>query len=220
MWHVCVFSTDCDVLLIAVEQLLRERRRVLVFRTRCTWLSRRRHISTRRLLLHRSQPHVQAAPAAAMVRTHQARLTCCEHWAYRLTSHCSVLLCRPCVLGAWPGAELQGTGHRRCTMTSAWARTCLQLDRGRHWTRCVLRVHQIRTPLNVLPSSTAMLPVSTPSCLPHLPTVAHLYPLYKSKSKVKYRTFVQHFIIINYSLPSVLWCCWLGGRKGIWPVKN
>jgi len=22
------------------------------------------------------------------------------------------------------------------------------------------------------------------------------------------------------SLPSVLWCCWLGGRKGIWPVKN
>jgi len=22
------------------------------------------------------------------------------------------------------------------------------------------------------------------------------------------------------ALPSVLWCCWLGGRKGIWPVKN
>ena len=21
-------------------------------------------------------------------------------------------------------------------------------------------------------------------------------------------------------LPSVLWCCWLGSRKGIWPVKN
>ena len=21
-------------------------------------------------------------------------------------------------------------------------------------------------------------------------------------------------------LPSVLWCCWLGGRKGIWPVKT
>ena len=21
-------------------------------------------------------------------------------------------------------------------------------------------------------------------------------------------------------MPSVLWCCWLGGRKGIWPVKN
>jgi len=23
-----------------------------------------------------------------------------------------------------------------------------------------------------------------------------------------------------FLLPSVLWCCWLGGRKGIWPVKN
>jgi len=21
-------------------------------------------------------------------------------------------------------------------------------------------------------------------------------------------------------MPSVLWCCWLGGRKGIWPVKT
>ena len=21
-------------------------------------------------------------------------------------------------------------------------------------------------------------------------------------------------------VPSVLWCCWLGSRKGIWPVKN
>ena len=21
-------------------------------------------------------------------------------------------------------------------------------------------------------------------------------------------------------MPSVLWCCWLGGRKGIWPVKK
>jgi len=24
----------------------------------------------------------------------------------------------------------------------------------------------------------------------------------------------------NYDLPSVLWHCWLDGRKGIWPVKN
>jgi len=21
-------------------------------------------------------------------------------------------------------------------------------------------------------------------------------------------------------MPSVLWCCWLGGRRGIWHVKN
>ena len=26
--------------------------------------------------------------------------------------------------------------------------------------------------------------------------------------------------IINTSLPSVLWCCWLGIRKGIWPIKT
>jgi len=23
-----------------------------------------------------------------------------------------------------------------------------------------------------------------------------------------------------YVVPSVHWCCWLGGRKGIWPVKT
>ena len=27
-----------------------------------------------------------------------------------------------------------------------------------------------------------------------------------------------HFMAINYAL--VLWCCWLGGKKGIRPVKN
>jgi len=27
-------------------------------------------------------------------------------------------------------------------------------------------------------------------------------------------------VVYIYKLPSVLWCCWLGGRKGIWPVKN
>ena len=25
---------------------------------------------------------------------------------------------------------------------------------------------------------------------------------------------------IYHCMPSVLWCCWLGGRKGIWPVKK
>ena len=30
------------------------------------------------------------------------------------------------------------------------------------------------------------------------------------------------FVLIGYkySMPSVLWRCWLGGRKGIWPVKK
>jgi len=27
-------------------------------------------------------------------------------------------------------------------------------------------------------------------------------------------------ITMDYNLPSVLWCCWLGSRKGIQPVKN
>jgi len=30
--------------------------------------------------------------------------------------------------------------------------------------------------------------------------------------------FVCLYIVVV--LPSVLWCCWLGGRKGIRPVKN
>ena len=30
-----------------------------------------------------------------------------------------------------------------------------------------------------------------------------------------------HFICLTFfALPSVLWCCWLGSRKGIWPVRN
>ena len=28
------------------------------------------------------------------------------------------------------------------------------------------------------------------------------------------------WLLVGSLLPSVLWCCWLGGRKGIWPVKN
>jgi len=28
----------------------------------------------------------------------------------------------------------------------------------------------------------------------------------------------QILILLNYK--NRLWCCWLGGRKGIWPVKN
>jgi len=37
-------------------------------------------------------------------------------------------------------------------------------------------------------------------------------------------SFYAHFISYKESLkslvPSVFWCCWLGSRKGIWPVKN
>jgi len=27
-------------------------------------------------------------------------------------------------------------------------------------------------------------------------------------------------LLITLNLPLVLWCCWLGSRKGIWPVKK
>ena len=31
----------------------------------------------------------------------------------------------------------------------------------------------------------------------------------------------MHYLLsMVKTLPSVLWCCWLGSRKGIWPVKN
>jgi len=31
---------------------------------------------------------------------------------------------------------------------------------------------------------------------------------------------INYMIVIFCILPSVLWCCWLGSRKGIQPVKN
>ena len=37
------------------------------------------------------------------------------------------------------------------------------------------------------------------------------------------RTYKMDVFFNYYNVPivpSVLWCCWLGGRKGIWPVKN
>jgi len=32
----------------------------------------------------------------------------------------------------------------------------------------------------------------------------------------------QHYLCftVSTSVPSVLWCCWLGGKKGIWPIKT
>jgi len=34
---------------------------------------------------------------------------------------------------------------------------------------------------------------------------------------------VEYWLMVinyRYGMPSVLWHCWLGGRKGIWPVKT
>lgn len=131
---------------------------VLLVMCRILYISvSRHHIHTLQLLHHHSRRHVQAA--AVQVRTHPLHLTCCEHWVYRQTYHCSALLCHRCVLGAWPGAELHAT-VRHCTMTSVWVLICLLHGHGRRWTHSVQRAHQTRTQLNVLPSSTAMLPVS------------------------------------------------------------
>ena len=41
-------------------------------------------------------------------------------------------------------------------------------------------------------------------------------------SHFEYMPFPGHYVqwATMTMLPSVLWCCWLGGKKGIWPVKN
>ena len=43
----------------------------------------------------------------------------------------------------------------------------------------------------------------------------HLYTLFYYKFQ-----YFSFYIFHSTFLPSVLWCCWLGGRKGIQPVKN
>ena len=49
-----------------------------------------------------------------------------------------------------------------------------------------------------------------------MPQIAHLL-----NAVLKRPTKTTHFMaIIQVNLPSVLWCCWLGGRKGIRPVKT
>jgi len=51
----------------------------------------------------------------------------------------------------------------------------------------------------------------------HLCTVLHLYINSWFSSLTSQQLFIAYVVEI---LPSVLWRCWLGGRKGIWPVKK
>ena len=53
------------------------------------------------------------------------------------------------------------------------------------------------------------------------PVLSELFVLltWQKLSKVK-AEFVQHILSLALPLPSVLWHCWLGGRKGIRPVEN
>jgi len=45
------------------------------------------------------------------------------------------------------------------------------------------------------------------------------YNLHCNNSEID-ETQLLNFSYQWYIMPSVLWCCWLGGRKGIRPVKN
>jgi len=49
-------------------------------------------------------------------------------------------------------------------------------------------------------------------------------PLSINTSSVLYSKFIRYVTVLNVctvlDFPSVLWCCWFGDRKGIWPVKN
>ena len=61
--------------------------------------------------------------------------------------------------------------------------------------------------------------------VPNIPSTFHWqqrYLLYKAKNaRYKNRsTFSNHFSSAFSAMPPVLWRCWLGGRKGIWPVKK
>ena len=46
-----------------------------------------------------------------------------------------------------------------------------------------------------------------------------LYPLLTSCIS-RFSVLLFFAVLLVVDVPSVLWCCWLGGRKGIRPVKN
>jgi len=43
--------------------------------------------------------------------------------------------------------------------------------------------------------------------------------VHKNKTKSRAKIYKSQYIL-RYNMPSVLWCCWLGGRKGIRPIKK
>ena len=47
-----------------------------------------------------------------------------------------------------------------------------------------------------------------------------VYPCNNSLTKYWHILFIYYLWLPSVFLPSVLWCCWLGGRKGIWHVKT
>jgi len=60
--------------------------------------------------------------------------------------------------------------------------------------------------------------IFTPNALPG--TTLPIYPgLEQAPNMLACITGDTRYLQL-FALPSVLWCCWLGGRKGIRPVKN
>ena len=59
-------------------------------------------------------------------------------------------------------------------------------------------------------------------CLYCRPTFIHSQSCLSTLHAPVLLTIALHLVICLHTLlvPSVLWRCWLGGRKGIWPVKN
>ena len=69
---------------------------------------------------------------------------------------------------------------------------------------------------NFSPRSPSQIPTGgTNSCTKYF--VTSIVPF---KSTLTTTTFMFTVFCTCVCLPSVLWCCWLGGRKGIRPVKN
>ena len=55
----------------------------------------------------------------------------------------------------------------------------------------------------------------------HVLLVPSLAPLKRSViTEAEIMCCCFHMSFCCTFMPSVLWCCWLGGRKGIWPVKT
>jgi len=60
----------------------------------------------------------------------------------------------------------------------------------------------------------------TPACQPPINTTLHCTPPQKDRATATGHGWSLNDWFPRYTFPSVLWRCWLGGRKGIRPVKN
>jgi len=71
------------------------------------------------------------------------------------------------------------------------------------WSRCYVNTSGTNDTRSSLPLTSRSL------------AVAHLYSHFKHDISI-----ISVYFTVGYSVPSVLWYCWLGSRKGIRPVEN